>query len=89
MLCASTIMLETKFKYNYAITFLLMQSNVAASFKTSVSCHISSACIYSFNNQTTTLWNSSNTTDNAVLQCLCLSFLVPAPLNLLRFFFQI
>ena len=44
--------------------------------------------LYSFNNQTTTLWNSSNTTDNAVLQCLCLSFLVPTPLNLLGLFFR-
>ena len=53
--------------------------------KQSVSCYISSSC-HSFNNQTINLWNSSNTTDNAVLQCLCLSFLVPAPLNLLGFF---
>ena len=30
--------------------------------------------VYSFNNQMNTLlWNSSNTTDNVVLQCLCLS----------------
>ena len=36
--------------------------------------------LYSFNNQTTNLWKSSNTTDYAVLECLCLSFLVPAPL---------
>ena len=44
--------------------------------------------VYSFNNQATTLWNSSNTTDDALLKCLCLSFLVPAPLNLLGLFFR-
>ena len=45
--------------------------------------------VYSFNNQTTTLWKSCNTTDNAVLQCLCLSFLVLAPLNSLGLFSDI
>ena len=45
--------------------------------------------VYSFNNQTTTLWKSCNTTDNAVLQCLCLSFLALAPLNSLGLFSDI
>ena len=45
--------------------------------------------VYCFNNQTTTLQNSSNTTDNALLQRLCLSVLVPAPLNLLGLTLQI
>ena len=45
--------------------------------------------VYCFNNKTTTLWNSSNTTDNVLLQCVCLSFLVPAPLNfVLGLFFR-
>ena len=88
MLCASTIMLETKVKCNYAVPFLLVQSNLAASFKTK-KCFLIvtlAVLVYSFNNQATTLWNSSNTTDNAVLQGVCLSVLVPAPLNLLGFF---
>ena len=33
--------------------------------------------------------DSSNTTDNALLQCVCLSVLVPAPLNLLGLTLQI
>ena len=70
MLCASTIMLETKVKCNYAVPFLLVQSNLAASFKTKKCFLIVTLAVllYSFNNQAATLWNSSNTTDNAVLQ---------------------
>ena len=67
-----------------------MQSNLAASFKTKKVFIVTLAVlVYSFNNQTTTLWNSSNTTDNAVLHCACLSFLVPALLNLVFFFSDI
>ena len=67
-----------------------MQSNLAASFTTkSVFLVTLAVPVYSFNNQTTTLWKSSNKTDNAVLQCLCLSFLVLAPLNSLVLFSDI
>ena len=64
-----------------------MQSNLAASFKTKIKLFIVTLAVlvFSFNNQTTTLWNSSN---NVLLQCVWLSFLVPAPLNLLGLFFR-
>ena len=89
MICfVPRIMLETKVKKN-ALLFLLMQSNLAASFKKKVFIVTLAVLVYSFNNQTTTLlWNSSNTTHDALLQCLCLYFLVPAPLNLRGLFFR-
>ena len=89
MLCDSTIMLETKVKYMQILSYLCEATWQRASFETKKVFLVTLAVlVYSFNNQATTLWNSSNTTDNAVLQCLCLSFLVPAPLNLLGLFFR-
>ena len=98
MLCASYHVRNQSLIY--AFPFLVMQSNLAASFKTKIKLFIVSLAVlvFSFNNQMTTLWNSSKTTDqgggvpsatdNVLLQCLCLSFLVPAPLNLLGLFFR-
>ena len=66
-----------------------MQSKLAAIFQNKKVFIVTSAVlVYSFSNKTKTLlWNSFNMTDNAIFKCLCLSFLVPAPLNLLGLFF--
>ena len=81
-------MLETKVKYMGS--FLIDAKQIGGEFQNKRVFIVTLAVlVYSFNNQTTTLlWNSSNTTDDALLQCLCLSFLVPAPLNLLGLFFR-
>ena len=88
MLYTPRIMLETKVKYMRF--FLIDAKQIGSEFQNKKVFIVTLAVlVYSFNNQTTTLsWNSSNTTDNALLQCLCLSFLVPAPLNLLGLFFR-
>ena len=63
MLCASYHVRNQSLIY--AVPFLVMQSNLAASFKTKIKLFIVSLAVlvFYFNNQTTTLWNSSNTTD--------------------------
>ena len=84
MICfAPRIMLETKVKYMQFLSYCLIDAKQTGSeFQKKVFLVTLTVLVYSFNNQTTTLWNSSNTTDNALLQRLCLSLLVPAPLNL-------
>ena len=84
MICvAPRIMLETKVKYMQFLFYCLIDAKQTGSeFQKKVFLVTLTVLVYSFNNQTTTLWNSSNTTDNALLQRLCLSLLVPAPLNL-------
>ena len=73
-------MLETK---NICSSFLIDSKQIGGEFQNKKVFLVTLAVlVYSFNNLTTTLlWNSSNTTDDALLQCLCLSFLVPAPLH--------
>ena len=88
MICfAPRITLETKLNISdICASFLIDAKQLVSEFQNKVFLVTLAVLVYSFNNQTINLWNSSNTTDNAVLQCLCLSFLVPAPLNLLVFF---
>ena len=90
MICfAPRIMLETKVKYMQFLSYCLIDAKqIGSEFQKKVFLVTLTVLVYSFNNQTTTLWNSSNATDNAVLQCLCLSLLVPAPLNLPGLFFR-
>ena len=83
------IMLETKLNISdICASFLIDAKQLGSELQNKVFLVTLAVLVYSFNNQTINLWNSSNTTDNAVLQCLCLSFLVPAPLNLLGLFFR-
>ena len=82
------IMLETKLNISdICASFLIDAKQLDSELQNKVFL-VTLVLVYSFNNQTINLWNSSNTTDNAVLQCLCLYFLVPAPLNLRGLFFR-
>ena len=78
MICFTPrIMLETKVKYICG-SFLIDEKQIGSEFQNKKVFIVTLAVlVYSFNNQTSTLsWNSSITTDNALLQCFCLSFLV-------------
>ena len=66
MLCASTIMLETKVKYMQFLSHLCEATWQRVSKQKKCSLVTLAVLVYSFNNLATTLWNSSNTTDNAV-----------------------
>ena len=90
MICFTPrISLETEVKYMRFFSYWCKANWWRVSKQKSVYCHIYLAVLVNcINNQTTTLWNSSNTTDNALLQRLGLSFLVPAPLNLVTVYFS-
>ena len=67
MICFTPrIMLESKVKYARYLSYLSKATWLRVSKQKSFLVTLA-VLIYSFNNQTTTLWNSSNTTDNAVL----------------------
>ena len=80
MLYASYHVIETKVKYMRFFCHWCKLKQIGGEFQNKKVFIVTLAVlVYSFNNRTTTLsWNSSNTTDNALLQCFCLSFLVPA-----------
>ena len=87
MICFAPRLSCQKPELNICSSFLIYAKQLGSEFRNKKVFLVTLAVlVYSFSNQATALWNSSNTTDNAVLQCLCLSFFVPAPLNLLGFF---
>ena len=62
------IMLETKLNISdLCASFLIDAKQLGSEFQNKVFLVTLALLVYSFNNQTINLWNSSNTTDNAVL----------------------
>ena len=65
------IMLETKLNISdpcaLFFSFLIDAKQLGSEFQNKVFLVTLAVLVYSFNNQTINLWNSSNTTDNAVL----------------------